>query len=409
MIKKIYNLANDIVKHALNGNFKQITSRVYESYNSQMLNIRDKKSLKNIEIINNKARNGVFISKSLHGIESHILSLGLIKQLNSSVSNLNIIAINDIMHKNINIDVLYIDEKPKIGEKLPKARYYWAKSLELVSYLNLQQIPYNKIFLIEDQNINQMFFISRFFLSVNVISFEFFYNLNYDYNPFINSNFLTLTLPESYNRYQSFQIVNEQIIRHQNIQLFYGLRHEISWVGCGLSYKFLLSKAKQFNYDYVTICEDDIEFPNDFNDNYQTILQLLNTYDQQWEIFSGIMPHLDVDKIAKVFKFKNKSFVSLKFLLGMVFNIYNHRSYELIAMWDKANLLREQNQIDQYIKRNIKSVILPTKFIVKLKSNTSSTIWLDNNIETKYENSIANAEKTIQDYVKNAQQIRVIE
>ena len=409
MLKKIYNLINDVVKYALRGNFKQITPRIYESYNSQMLNFRDRKSLKNIKIINKKCHSGVFISKSLYNIESHILSLGLIKQSISSANNLNIIAVSDITRKNINIDILYIDNISKLEKKLPKARYYWVTSLELVSYLNLLQIPYNNIFLIEDQNISQVFFVSRFFLSVDVISFEIFYNSNYDYNPFANSNFLTLTLPESYNRYQSFQTVNEKIIKLQNIQLFYGLRHEISWVGCGLSYKFLLSKAKQFNYSHVIICEDDIEFSDDFNDNYQTVLRLLNTYEQQWEIFSGLMPRVDISKIKDVFRFKSKSYVSLQFMLGMVFNIYNRQSYELILKWNNSNLLREQNQIDQYIKQNINSVILPAKFIVKLKSNTSSTIWLDNNIETKYENSIANAEKTVQSYVEIAQQIRVIE
>ncbi|MBC8674081.1 glycosyltransferase family 25 protein [Aeromonas hydrophila] len=43
-----------------------------------------------------------------------------------------------------------------------------------------------------------------------------------------------------------------------------GLRHRLGWVGCGLSYKFLINRAKDLNFQQITICEDDVSLPDDF-------------------------------------------------------------------------------------------------------------------------------------------------
>ena len=39
---------------------------------------------------------------------------------------------------------------------------------------------------------------------------------------------------------------------------FPGLKHKLGWVGCGMSYKFILKKAAEQGLERILVCEDDV-------------------------------------------------------------------------------------------------------------------------------------------------------
>lgn len=219
------------------------------------------------------------------------------------------------------------------------------------------------------------FFFYRFLLSQDLLDFEHFYELCGHYvQP--KGDFWCLSLPESVLRRQDFQQDN-----HYGIEIVSGLRHKIGWIGCGLSYKFMMKRAEDLKLPQVTICEDDVLFYENFEQRYQQIYtNLLNTH-KQWDIFSGLIADLSdkVDISHTEITVNNENIYAINQLVSMVFNIYNHSSYCKILEWDYQKRTID-NTIDRYIESHggINGLVV-SPFLVGHKEDLSSTLWGQSN------------------------------
>ena len=188
-------------------------------------------------------------------------------------------------------------------------------------------------------------------------------------------NHWCLSLPESTLRQKDFQKDNKF-----NVWLFTGLRHHIGWIGCGLSYKFMMKRAEDLKLPLVTICEDDVLFYDNFEQRYLEIIKTLKTTNE-WDIFSGLIADLSEETEIghSQLKSKNETFYSLNKLVSMVFNIYHQSSYAKIYQWDYYNPSTD-NTIDRFIESHggIKGLIV-SPYLVGHKEDLDSTLWGVNN------------------------------
>lgn len=235
------------------------------------------------------------------------------------------------------------------------------------------------------------FYFSRFLLANERISFDDFYKNVGGYIQFENDR-ICLTLPEYVSRKKAFVEDNKY-----GFTFFPGLKHRFGWVGCGMSYKFMLKKAAEQGFSRVLICEDDVYFPPDFDDKFAKILDFLDK-NSDWNVFSGIMA--DVGKV-KILKHENTDgidFVYLDKMISTVFNIYDRSIFELIGSWDETNRDVQKNTIDRYLEGNNLRIATTCPFLVGHKEDLNSTIWGQQN--TMYTDLIANSSKKLENMLK---------
>lgn len=215
------------------------------------------------------------------------------------------------------------------------------------------------------------YFFYRFLLATDNISFdEFWRQAGHCYR--LKSDRLCLNLPEYTDRSQNFARDN-----HYGFTLFPGLRHGKGWLGCAMSYKYMIMLAREQGLDRVTICEDDVEFPVDFGNACASIEDYLSGAGVRWDIFSGLMADLHRDaKILAVDQHDGRTFVTTDRLISTVMNIYDRDVFDTIAKWDESNRDVETNTIDRYLERNLElRVIVTDPFLVGHKEDQHSTIW----------------------------------
>jgi ubiquinone/menaquinone biosynthesis C-methylase UbiE/uncharacterized coiled-coil protein SlyX len=215
------------------------------------------------------------------------------------------------------------------------------------------------------------YFFYRFLLATDNITFIEFWSL-IGHKANLPSDTICLTLPEYSERAQDFQ-KSDPI----GFSFFYGLRHHTkSWIGCAMSYKFMIMLARQQTLPQITICEDDVEFQSDFSLQFNNIKAHLNDQNLDWNIFSGFMADVNKDTcILDIYMEKDQEFVVIDRFISTVFNVYHQSIYDLIAMWDETNL-DVSNTIDRYLETYKGLRILTTiPFLVGHKKNAESIIW----------------------------------
>lgn len=232
------------------------------------------------------------------------------------------------------------------------------------------------------------YYFLRAFLAHDLITYEQFYtavgdSINFD------SDMVCLGLPETVSRRADFDNDN-----HYGIQYFPGLRHRLGWVGCGLSYKFLLHRAKDIGLERIMICEDDIEFPENFLSHLASVNVYLDSR-KDWDLFSGLIANLHQDtKIVECVEQDEQKYVTIDKMTSTVMNIYSRDFYEKLLGWDDKNHDAKTNTIDRYIEsRSDLHVITTPKFLVGHKEELDSTLWGFNN--STYREMIAESEKLL--------------
>ncbi|MBL0559944.1 GT99 family glycosyltransferase N-terminal domain-containing protein [Aeromonas hydrophila] len=232
------------------------------------------------------------------------------------------------------------------------------------------------------------YYFLRAFLAHDLITYEQFYtavgnSINFD------SDMVCLGLPETVSRRADFDNDN-----HYGIQYFPGLRHRLGWVGCGLSYKFLLHRARDLGLQRIMICEDDIEFPDDFLSRLESVNEYLNER-KDWDLFSGLIANLHQDtNILACAEYNEQKYVMIDKMTSTVMNIYSRDFYEKLLGWDDRNHDAKTNTIDRYIEsRSDLHVITTPKFLVGHKEELDSTLWGFNN--STYRDMIAESEKLL--------------
>jgi len=215
------------------------------------------------------------------------------------------------------------------------------------------------------------YFFYRFLLASENISFENFWQLIGSTYPLLSDK-LCLNLPEYIDRSNSFDADN-----HYGFHKFPGLRHSKGWIGCALSYKYMIRLAMKKCMPSVCICEDDVQFPEDFNNILPKITSYLTSNRDKWDIFSGLIADMHADtKVLGVETYAEFNFVTMNKLVSMVFNVYNQSCYKYFASWDETNDDVSTNTIDRYLEREASITVLTTcPFLVGHKEDLYSTLW----------------------------------
>jgi GR25 family glycosyltransferase involved in LPS biosynthesis len=201
-----------------------------------------------------------------------------------------------------------------------------------------------------------------------------------------------LTLLETRERTNAFiENTNTNI----NYQMIYGLKHAVPYIGCAMSYKFIIQNAKKQNLPYIIICEDDTLFSSDFNEKLKIILDYLENNKSSWDMFVGIMESVSADtKVSyKVKLERNIELCKISHFSSMVFNIYNSSVYDKVLSWNPY-LRSLDNQIDGYLNKLNLNILTVRPFLVNYNTKLNSTIWKNrpNNIS---QNSIQDSNNKI--------------
>ena len=211
----------------------------------------------------------------------------------------------------------------------------------------------------------------RFLLATDNITFDEFWNVS-GQRMKLPGDKVCLNLPEFTRRARSFDRDNRfGFVR------FIGLRHSQGWVGCAMSYKLMIMLARQQGLSSVTICEDDVEFLQDFESRWPVIQKYLFATPNDWDVFSGLMADVHADtKIVSAYERDNMQFAVTDRLISMVFNVYNATTFDTIASWDECNRDVNTNTIDRYLERARSIRVLTTlPFLVGHKEELYSTLW----------------------------------
>ena len=227
------------------------------------------------------------------------------------------------------------------------------------------------------------YFFFRFLLATDNISFEEFWReagSKFE----LKSDRLCLNLPEYTDRSKDFAKDNKY-----GFSVLPGLRHSKGWVGCAMSYKYMIMLARENDLGRITICEDDVEFPADFEQAMVGIDTYLAGHKTGWDIFSGLMADLHKDaKILAIDDHEGRTFATTNRLISTVMNVYNRTVFDLIAGWNENDRNVETNTIDRYLERNSQlKVVVTEPFLVGHKEEQHSTIWGFQN--TQYAEMIA--------------------
>ncbi len=230
------------------------------------------------------------------------------------------------------------------------------------------------------------FYLYRFLLANDTVSFNDFYENCGNYINFDNTR-ICLSLPECIDRRKAFIADNEY-----GFTFFPALKHKMGWVGCGMSYKFILKKAKEQNLERILVCEDDVYFPPEFKEKLEKVLEYLEGNDD-WNVFSGIMADVGRVKILKCEQQNGIDFVYLDKMISMVFNLYDKSVYDSIIEWDDQNRNVEANAIDRYLEDKNLRIVTTCPFLVGHKEDLNSTIWGQKN--TIYTSLISDSSKKL--------------
>ena len=214
------------------------------------------------------------------------------------------------------------------------------------------------------------FYFYRVLLNFDLISYDQFYYTIGEKLILPSAN-ICLSLNETIDRQSYFKKIDPL-----SCYIFSGLRHHNGWVGCGLSYKFLLMRAKAQGYKNVLICEDDVKFGDSFQINFKKVREYL-TVNTNWDIFAGLMADLPDDvRILKIDKKDTIKLICIDRVVSTVFSLYNESVYNIIIRWDYMDRDRESNTIDRYLQRYSGLRIITTlPFLVGHNEIQQSTLW----------------------------------
>ena len=201
---------------------------------------------------------------------------------------------------------------------------------------------------------------------------------------------IALSMPETIARRRVFEAN-----RPQNCAMFDGVRLRPGWIGCGLSYLGLGRHALKHGIQRLTVLEDDVLLPADFEDKMHTVHTYLDVMEGQWDVFAGIIASVHPDvKVLRVETFQGMRFVTIDKMTSMVCNIYSQKAQRLLASWNPDHRDGQTNTIDRYLERQASlRVVVALPFLVGHREEAHSTLWGIQN--SHYRNMIAESEQAL--------------
>ena len=233
------------------------------------------------------------------------------------------------------------------------------------------------------------YFFYRFLLATDNLSFDEFWNLAGS-RLRLPVDRVCLNLPEYTARTDDFQKSNQY-----GFWCFPGLRHSQGWLGCAMSYKLMIMLARQQGMPMISICEDDVDFAEGFEQNLEKVYEYLGGLGNGWDVFSGLMADFNPQaRISAVADRDGLRYVHTDKLISTVFNIYSKNVFDVVAGWDESNLEVKSNTIDRYLEgQHQLKVVTTDPFLVGHKEDQQSTIWGFQN--TQYNDLISASNKIL--------------
>lgn len=201
---------------------------------------------------------------------------------------------------------------------------------------------------------------------------------------------IALSLPETISRRKVFEAAKPNACF-----VFDGMRRRPGWIGCGLSYLALAQYALAAGKSSLTVMEDDVILPPDFEEKLTVIREYLDTCSGQWDVFAGVIASLHPDySILSVEVFKDLTFVTIDKMTSTVFNIYSDGFLRLLKSWNPENLDAASNTIDRFIESSANlRVVVMLPYFVEHREEVHSTLWGFQN--TQYRDMIAESQATL--------------
>ena len=253
----------------------------------------------------------------------------------------------------------------KIGEMVDRVAF-WLDN----EGLRRERVASNRKHLAEGGGRFEYFFY-RFLLATDNLSFDDFWNLAGS-RLRLPVDRICLNLPEYTARTDDFQKGNQY-----GFWCFPGLRHSQGWLGCAMSYKLMIMLARQQGMPTISICEDDVDFTEDFEQKLEKVHEYLGELGNGWDVFSGLMADFNPQaRISAVADRDGLRYVHTDKLISTVFNVYSENVFDIVAGWDESNLEVKSNTIDRYLEgRSQLRVVTTDPFLVGHKEDHHSTIW----------------------------------
>ena len=242
------------------------------------------------------------------------------------------------------------------------------------------------------------FMFDRFLLAENFL----------EYNEVFKDSFkhlggaakIVLSMPETIARRRAYEAEPAK-----GFTIFDGLRKRPGWVGCGLSYTSLGQYAIAHNIGRLTVIEDDVLLPSDFEEKMHTVNAYLDSQNGNWDVFSGLMASLHDDiVVTKSELFFGMRFLTINKMMSAVCNIYNIRTLDMLAKWDWSDLDDQKNTIDKYLERqNNLRVIVAMPFLAGHREEVNSTLWGFQN--TTYREMISDSQRRLQELANRSMRL----
>jgi Glycosyltransferase family 25 (LPS biosynthesis protein) len=178
-----------------------------------------------------------------------------------------------------------------------------------------------------------------------------------------------------------------------------GIRYSDGWIGCAMSYKYILNKVNQSANKYALICEDDVVFPDNFEEKISDVLAYLQQTKQQWYMFSGLIADIHPEtNILAVEEYRGVEYIYINRMTSTVMNIYSPEIMEIIQLWDQTNKDANTNTIDRYIESQVDLVVVTTlPYLVGHAEDKISTLW--GFVNTQYSEMIETSQKILAEKV----------
>jgi GR25 family glycosyltransferase involved in LPS biosynthesis len=267
----------------------------------------------------------------------------------------------------------------QITQLLTNADYYNHYQSTISNYVN------------HDKQFSSYF--KRFLLAYDLLEFKD-YQHSVDFIPASQEEIprICLTLTETTARKKHF-LSNDT----HGFQTMEGVRHRIGWLGCGMSYKYLLTTLQERGARLCMVCEDDVIFPPDFDVKIVKIIKYLNSIQHPWDLFSGLIADLNQDaKVIKIEEHDGIEYIYIDKMTSTVMNIYSPSIIKAISGWDPKNENAQVNTIDRFIESQGNLVTITTSpFLVGHLEDQNSTLWGTPN--ALYLESIRKSEQLLKD------------
>jgi SAM-dependent methyltransferase len=205
-----------------------------------------------------------------------------------------------------------------------------------------------------------------------------------------------LSLPETIDRRLIFKEA-----KPANCEIFDGIRYKPGWTGCGLSYAALARHALGNHLSMITVMEDDVILPNDYEQAFGDIKRYLQSKGAEWDIFAGLIAVLHpATEVLDVEEFCGRTFVTINKMTSMVFNVYSAKALGLLSTWDSEDGDVGQNTIDRFLENmDTIRVITTLPFFVGHREEVHSTLWGFEN--SRYKDLITHSEAVLRQKVSD--------